>query len=213
MVTVQKETKISAVILAGGENKRFKGKTKANIQISGIRIITRAIKTLHDIFDEIIIVTNKPEDFKSFSQYKIIPDIITHAGPLGGIHAAMSVAEGDAVFCFASDMPCLSGNIIRKQIDFFNLTRFDATIPQINDFIEPLHGIYKKEIHTNLHEFLLNAPHLSIRNFMESIDVKYYTLEDSCDIRVSNLSLFSSRKIIKPRIVSTNKSSAETTLA
>jgi molybdopterin-guanine dinucleotide biosynthesis protein A len=53
--------RISGVILAGGSNKRFGGITKANVVIDGETIISRIISTISDLFDEIIIVTNKPE--------------------------------------------------------------------------------------------------------------------------------------------------------
>jgi len=89
MIPSKEEIKISAAIIAGGANKRFNGKTKANIQISGVRIITRAIKTLYEIFGDIIIVTNTPDEFKTCQQFTIVPDKIKNVGPLGGIHAAL----------------------------------------------------------------------------------------------------------------------------
>ena len=62
--------KISGVILAGGSNKRFGGITKANVVIGGECIISRIISTISGLFDEIIIVTNKPEEFSEFIQYE-----------------------------------------------------------------------------------------------------------------------------------------------
>ena len=81
--------RISGVILAGGSNKRFGGITKANVVIDGETIISRIISTISNLFDEIIIVTNKPKEFQEFIQYKIVEDQYLKAGPLGGIHAAL----------------------------------------------------------------------------------------------------------------------------
>jgi molybdopterin-guanine dinucleotide biosynthesis protein A len=89
MESYKEHNKVSAVILAGGANKRFNGKTKANIQISGVRIIARTIKVLHDLFEDIIIVTNTPDEFKGYKHYTLVPDEIKNVGPLGGIHAAL----------------------------------------------------------------------------------------------------------------------------
>jgi len=72
MIPSKEEIKISAAIIAGGANKRFNGKTKANIQISGVRIITRAIKTLYEIFGDIVIVTNTPDEFKTCHDSSIV---------------------------------------------------------------------------------------------------------------------------------------------
>jgi len=178
METYKEHNKVSAVILAGGANKRFNGKTKANIQISGVRIIARTIKVLHELFDDIIIVTNTPEEFKGYKHYTLVPDEIKKVGPLGGIHAAMKVAKNDAIFVFASDMPCISSEIVKKHIEFYNKRKCDAAIPRIKDFKEPLHAIYNKRILDNLNIFLKGANKYSIENFIKDLNVRYHNLED-----------------------------------
>jgi len=178
MESYKEHNKVSAVILAGGANKRFNGKTKANIQISGVRIIARTIKVLHDLFDDIIIVTNTPDDFKGYKHYTLVPDEIKNVGPLGGIHAAMQVAKNDAIFVFASDMPCISSEIVKRHIEFYNKRKCDAAIPRIKDFKEPLHAIYNKRIFDNLNTFLNGANKYSIENFIKDLNVRYHNLED-----------------------------------
>jgi len=179
METFKEQNKISAVILAGGANKRFNGKTKANIQISGVRIITRIVKVLHEHFDDIIIVTNTPDEFKGFQQFTLVPDEIKNVGPLGGLHAALKVAKNDAVFVFASDMPCISGNMIKKHIEFYNRRKCDAAIPRIKDFKEPLHAIYHKNVYDKLNQFLSSANKYSIENFIADLNVRYHNLDDT----------------------------------
>lgn len=179
MIPSKEEIKISAAILAGGANKRFNGKTKANIQISGVRIITRAIKTLYDIFNDIIIVTNTPEEFKTCQQFTIVPDKIKNVGPLGGIHAALSAAKHEAVFVFASDMPCLSGDLIKEHIEFYLKHKCDAAIPTIKKSIEPLHAIYNKRIEDQLFDFLGTADKYSVETFLSQVNTKYHKLADT----------------------------------
>ena len=178
METYKEQNKVSAAILAGGANKRFNGKTKANIQISGVRIITRTIKILHELFDDIIIVTNTPDEFIGFKHYTIVPDEIKNVGPLGGIHAAMKAAKNDAVFVFASDMPCISRDLIKSHIDFYNKRKCDAAIPRIKDFKEPLHSIYNTRVFEKLNEFLGGTNKYSIENFIKDLNVRYHNLED-----------------------------------
>jgi molybdopterin-guanine dinucleotide biosynthesis protein A len=189
MESFKEQNKISAVILAGGANTRFNGKTKANIQISGVRIIARTIKVLHEIFEDIIIVTNTPEDFKGYQHFTIVPDEIKKVGPLGGIHAAMPVAKNDSVFVFASDMPCISGDLIKKHIEFYNKRKCDASIPRIKDNKEPLHSIYHKRIFENLDEFLRSANKYSIENFIKKLDIRYHNLEDNDQNRKAFLNI------------------------
>ena len=180
---------VSAAILAGGANKRFQGKTKANIQISGVRIIARTIKILHDIFDDIVIVTNTPDEFKGYKHYTLVPDEIKNVGPLGGIHAAMKAAKNDSVFVFASDMPCISSNLIRQHIEFYQKRRCDAAIPRIKDFKEPLHAIYSTRIVEKLDDYLKNAHDYSIESFLKNLNIRYHNLEDSEEIRKSFINI------------------------
>ncbi|MDA3952530.1 MAG: molybdenum cofactor guanylyltransferase [Bacteroidales bacterium] len=183
MELFKEQNKMSAVILAGGANARFNGKTKANIQISGVRIIARTIKILHEIFEEIIIVTNTPEDFKGYQHFTIVPDEIKNVGPLGGIHAAMRVAKNDSVFVFASDMPCISSGLIKKHIEFYYKRECDAAIPRIREDKEPLHSIYHRRIFDRLDKFLKAPNKYSFDNFIKDLDIRYNNLDDIVEHR------------------------------
>ncbi|HSH50163.1 MAG TPA: molybdenum cofactor guanylyltransferase [Bacteroidales bacterium] len=189
MTLIKEQYNVSAVLLAGGANKRFQGKIKANIQISGVRIITRTIKILHEIFDDIIIVTNTPDQFKGFNLYTLVPDQIKNVGPLGGIHAGIKAAKNDSVFVFASDMPCISSKLIKSQIEFYQKRRCDAAIPRINDFKEPLHAIYNTKIYEKLDDYLKNEHDYSIKNFLKTLNIRFHNLKDSQENRKSFINI------------------------
>ncbi len=135
--------KLSGVVLAGGAGSRFDGRMKPKIVIEGETIISRIISSIRDIFDEIIIVTNTPDEFADFTFCTIVQDEIQNAGPLGGIHAAMKAAQGKSIFVFAGDMPFLDRNIIIRMIDVYEKSLADALIPEVAGYIEPLHSIYR----------------------------------------------------------------------
>jgi molybdopterin-guanine dinucleotide biosynthesis protein A len=165
--------RFSGVILAGGSNKRFGGKTKANVIIDGKTIISRIISTISDFFDEIIIVTNKPEEFSEYIQYKIVEDQFLKAGPLGGIHAALKTSSEDAIFVFAGDMPFLDKEIISDQINEFNKREHDVIIPKVDQLIEPLHAIYRKSTLNHLERFLSEGKSRAVRDFLSEVNVGY----------------------------------------
>ena len=173
---------ISGVILAGGANKRFDGMTKANIVIDGKTIISRIIDTIKDIFDEIIIVTNTPEEFKEYINYKIVSDQILKAGPLGGIHAAIKTSSKEALFVFAGDMPLLDKKVIIRQIEFYNSHKCDILIPRINTYIEPLHAIYNISIIETLEDYLTGDHDYAVRKFYKRQNVRYIQLKGSEEI-------------------------------
>jgi molybdopterin-guanine dinucleotide biosynthesis protein A len=170
---------ISGVILAGGNGKRFNGIIKTRILIDGKTIISRIIDTISDIFDEIIIVTNTPEEFSEFRNCKIINDQFLNKGPLGGIHSALKASEKEALFVFAGDMPLLDKEFIIRQIDYYCLNKCEVLIPRINKYIEPLHGIYKKTLISVLEEYLIVNHDCAVREFLKIVNAYYLQFEGS----------------------------------
>ena len=181
--------RISGVILAGGSNKRFGGITKANVVIGGETIISRMISTIRDLFDEIIIVTNNPEEFSEFTQYKIVGDHYLKAGPLGGIHAAFKASSEDAIFVFAGDMPFLDEEIIVDQINEYKKSQYDILIPEIDRFIEPLHAIYGKSVFTDLERFLSEKKSRAVRDFLMKVNTGYIKIQKTMktDLAFANI--------------------------
>jgi molybdopterin-guanine dinucleotide biosynthesis protein A len=170
---------ISGVILAGGANIRFNGIIKANIVINGKTIISRIIETIKDIFDEIIIVTNTPEEFIEYPDIKLTGDQILKAGPLGGIHAALKASSKEALFVFAGDMPLLKKEFIVRQIDFFNSNKCDILVPRIDQYIEPLHAIYNISLCKTLENYLKSENDFAVRKFLKELNISYLQFEES----------------------------------
>jgi len=170
---------IAGVILSGGANSRFGGVTKANIIVEGSSIISRIISTIGNIFDEIIIVTNKPEEFQGFTEYKIVSDLYLNAGPLAGIHSALKSTSASTIFVFAGDMPFLDKKLIEDQIIEFNRFNFDILIPRIGNMIEPLHAIYSKRVLKKLECFLSEGKSRAVRDFITGLNVGYFQIPET----------------------------------
>lgn len=170
---------ISGVILAGGAGKRFNGKIKAKILVEGKTILSRITESLGAIFKDLILVTNEPQEFAEYKDFKIVVDQILHKGPLGGIHAALNATYNEAVFVVGGDMPLLDKSLILKQTEFYNINDCDIVIPRSNNLIEPLHGIYSKRLEGKLKDYLERENNLAIREFLKTVDVCYMQIEDS----------------------------------
>jgi len=170
---------ISGVILAGGASSRFGGITKSNIVVDGETIISRIIRTIDDLFSEIIIIANTPSVFSDLARFKLTGDHYLNAGPLGGIHSALKASENDAVFVFAGDMPFLNKEIIKDQIRQFRLTDYEILIPRIGRLTEPLHAIYRVSVLPHLERFLTEGKNRSVREFISEVNAGYMVLQDS----------------------------------
>ncbi len=176
-------TDISGVILAGGANRRFGGITKATVMVGGKTIAKRMTDVLDKLFEDIIIVTNTPEEFTEFKKYKIVKDIIVKAGPLGGIDAALENTSNSAVFIFAGDMPFLNAKVIEDVIKYYKAGEFDAVVPRIETFIEPLHAIYNVAVDESLKAFLTTKENHSVQNFLKRLKVNYFEMENTAELK------------------------------
>ena len=170
---------ISGVILVGGDNKRFGGITKANVVFGGASVISRIISVLEDLFPELIIAANKPEEFQKYNYHKIVADEYLKAGPLGGIHAALKSSSEDAIFVIAGDMPFPDIKIISEQITEFSKGKHDVIIPMVDQYIEPLHAIYSKSILPDLEKFLSGKQNRAVRDFLKKVNVGYLKISDT----------------------------------
>jgi molybdopterin-guanine dinucleotide biosynthesis protein A len=173
------DRKISGAILAGGAGSRFNGLMKPKIVIDGVTIISRMLSAMTGIFDEILIVTNNPSEFEEYSFCRIIPDEINNAGPLGGIHSALKASSNEAVFVCAGDMPFLEKRLIIEVIEAYLSAGCDVLIPQIEEFIEPLHSVYNTALVKVLEDYLDNNNSFAVREFIKTLNIRYFPLEGS----------------------------------
>ena len=175
--------KMSGVVLAGGTGSRFDGRMKPKIVIEGKTIISRIMSAIEDIFDEIIIVSNNPEEFEELAFCRVVSDEIRNAGPLGGIHAAMKASKGQSIFVFAGDMPFLDRDVIYRMIDVYGYSHADVLMPEVGKLIEPLHSIYSLSVTEHLEAYLKSGRSRAVRDYTELLNVEYIQFEGSDTIK------------------------------
>jgi len=131
---------VTGVILAGGESRRM-GSDKSLLPIFGARFIDHLYRTMDELFDEVIIVTNSPDLYSEIDCRKV-PDIYYAQGSLAGIHSAVCHAHHDKVFVAACDMPFLNPEVVRDLCSRSGAA--DVVIPVHAEGVEPLHALYSK---------------------------------------------------------------------
>jgi len=165
---------VSGILLAGGESRRMAGVNKALLEVGGRRIIERAATTLRELFPEIIVVTNSPEDFE-FLGLPMFRDKIPGAGSLGGLYTGLSVSTADYGFLVACDMPFLLQGPIRHMVSLID--DHDVIIPRVQGHLEPLHAVYSRRCLPFIEELLVHG-NLRIIDFLEKADVLEIPDED-----------------------------------
>ncbi|MGF7060612.1 molybdenum cofactor guanylyltransferase [Brassicibacter mesophilus] len=160
----------TAVILAGGESRRM-GFDKQLIKINERRLMDSLINKLKHEFDQIIIVTNKPEYYIGLSDM-IVSDIIKGMGPLSGIHVGLKNASSQLVYFIACDMPNINLEYIRHVKEKLKYTDYKACVTRFGEWIEPFNSFYSKDIIRNI-EYYLMENRKSIFKLLERLEVYY----------------------------------------
>jgi len=139
----------SAAILAGGRATRFGGRDKGALVVDGTTILQRQLTVLAQVTEDILIVgapdagtmDDRIDPSAAIAPRRIV-DIVPDCGPLGGIHAALTAARGDAVFVAACDMPFLSVAFVSYLL---GLARgADAVVPRTGRGYHPLCAAYSR---------------------------------------------------------------------
>jgi molybdopterin-guanine dinucleotide biosynthesis protein A len=120
----------SAAILAGGRASRFGGQDKSALVVDGRTILERQIAELSRITTDILVVGGAGVRDRAAEPTgpRHIADLVPGCGPLGGVHAALTEARGDAVFVVACDMPYVDAPFVAYLLE---LTRdADAVVPR-----------------------------------------------------------------------------------
>jgi len=132
----------TGVILSGGLNTRFGGTNKAFSSIGGRRIIDRLLDVFTDLFDEIILVTNHPEQFLQWD-LTIVTDIYDLRSSLTGIHTGLFYANNPNAFFSACDTPFLQKELVETLVEQIE-HKIDIIMPETTAGFEPLCAIYSK---------------------------------------------------------------------
>jgi len=166
----------TAIILAGGQSSRM-GFDKQLLRIHRRRLMDSIINSLKEEFEDIIIVTNRPELYKDFNE-TIIEDIIKYKGPLGGIHAGLSIAESRYAFVVACDMPRLNLEYIKYMKDRLEDENSLGCVTQYGNWIEPFSAFYSVDLKDNIERYLRTSRR-SINGLIRDLNITYVSEADA----------------------------------
>ena len=132
----------TGVILSGGLNTRFDGVNKALVSVGGRLIIDRLLEVFSDIFDDIILVTNHPEQFLKWD-VTIVTDVVDLRSSLTGIHTGLFYSSNPYAFFSACDTPFLKKELVEILLENVE-PDIDIVMPKTVAGFEPLCAVYSK---------------------------------------------------------------------
>jgi molybdopterin-guanine dinucleotide biosynthesis protein A len=159
----------TGVVLAGGAASRYGGLPKGLERVGGRRIIDRVAEALHETTDSLLLVANDPGAGAWLSGVRQVGDVLTGAGSLGGIHAAL-VHAASPVLVVAWDMPFVSPGLLARLRELGDDA--DAVVPESGSRrgVEPLCAWYAPACVPAI-ERSLAADDLRVVGFFDSVRV------------------------------------------
>lgn len=154
------------VILSGGKSRRM-GRDKAFLMVGEEPAILRIARSLSSVFREVVISVGNPQKYSPLG-LPIICDIFYEAGPLAGIHAALSYLGKD-IFVVPCDKPLITSDLIKSVLDVALPNRITIVTDELNPY--PLFGLYPRVILPHLHSYLKGGGR-RVFGFLESPEIR-----------------------------------------
>ena len=147
--------KITGVMPAGGLGRRMGGVNKGLQLLNGKPLALHVAERLAPQIDELLINVNQNiEQYAAFG-YRIVADQIPDfAGPLAGLHAALSTAAHPLVATAPCDSPFLPADLVFRLFSALTATDADLAVARTFEQPHPVFCLCKRDVLPHLTEFL-----------------------------------------------------------
>lgn len=133
---------MTAVILAGGKSSRM-GRDKLKLNFGGTTLLEGAVQRFGRCFDRVLVSVGDLAKYPEIKAEKVL-DIYKDTGPIGGLHAALTLTKGP-VFLTAADMPFSSPEAALRLIELCGDNDV-CVLTDGEDQYEPLFAYYKYSV-------------------------------------------------------------------
>ena len=161
---------ITVVIQAGGMSSRM-GEDKALKPFLGRPLIQRVIDRLAPIADEVIVTTNRPDEY-AFLGLRLIADLKPGRGALGGLYTAVASAAFSQVAVVACDMPFASDVLFEGARRLMVEEDADVVIAKTDEGYEPFHALYRRETCLPAIEAAIEADQWKVISWFSKVKVR-----------------------------------------
>ncbi len=139
---------------------------------------------------DIILVENADKSYTQLAQFprlRFTVDIFPRKGPLSGIYTGLTASTTKYNLVVACDMPFLNLELLDYMVNVID--NFDAAVPKIGKFVEPLHAIYSKSCLNHIRN-LIEGNELQVYRLFTGLNVRYIDAEEINRFDPKHLSFF-----------------------
>lgn len=173
--------KITGVILAGGLGRRMGGIDKGLQELRGRPMVHWVVERLAPQVDELLINANQNGERYAAFGHRVVPDQIPDfAGPLAGLHAALSAATHPLVATAPCDSPFLPADLVARLRAAMNAAQADLAVARTFDQPHPVFCLCRREVLPHLTEFLESGGR-KIDRWYSTLNIVEVPFDDEAD--------------------------------
>ena len=173
--------KITGVILAGGLGRRMEGIDKGLQEVRGRPMMDWVIERFAPQVDELLINANQNVERYAAYGHRVVPDQIPdNAGPLAGLHAALSAATCPLVATAPCDSPFLPADLIFRLHSALTAANADLAVARTFDQPHPVFCLCKREVLPHLTDFLAGGGR-KVDRWYATLNVVEVAFDDEAD--------------------------------
>ena len=166
---------ILGTVLAGGKSQRF-GEDKSQVKLGDKLLIDYILTEIIDEFNEVLVVSNNPINFKESEKISLIKDFKKDLGPLGGVLTAMKWVKDNNkdyqwISTFPVDTPFFKNQILKDFLNKINIDEGKLFFIKSNNTRHNIFGLWSIDLMDKLEEDL-NKGERKVEVWANSIGVK-----------------------------------------
>lgn len=149
---------ITGVVLAGGLGRRMDGNDKGLQLLRGKPLAQWVAERLAPQVDELLISANRnPERYTAFGHRVVADAIPDFAGPLAGLHAALSAAAHPLVATAPCDSPFLPEDLVSRLYAGLTAADADLALVRAGERVHPVFCLCRRELLPGLTAYLASG--------------------------------------------------------
>jgi molybdopterin-guanine dinucleotide biosynthesis protein A len=146
---------VTGVVLAGGQGRRMGSVDKGLVALDGRPMVAHVLERFAPQVDEVLINANRHVDDYAAFGHRVIADAIGgFAGPLAGLHVALSHASHALIATVPCDSPFLPGDLVFRLRSALDAAGAQLAVARTFDQPHPVFALVRRDALPGLAAFL-----------------------------------------------------------
>ena len=147
--------KLTVVVIAGGQGRRFGGQDKGLVEVSGQPLIKHILRQLKPYNVDIVISANRNLDVYEAYGFPVIADRLTNfQGPLAGIASVMHEITTKYLVALPCDAVLIPTDFINRLLATQQKTNAEIVVASDGKRLQPIHSLISTDLLPSLESFL-----------------------------------------------------------